>query len=373
MGVSRSRVKKYLRNAQQTYKYAKVAHGVYKKWAKQQKKSRKSSKSKTKTKTSANPLVNKPIMAPDNGLSFSACKIKYPAMKGYMAVKRNTNQDVWSSTHRFYKTSPIGQQAAFSLYDHLNSTISANKPGLLTDNHFERLMEDCVRTTTAQQDYYGITLHDDPLLWLDYMEVETIFTNQSPGLVILTLFDCVCRDAKAIDPYNDWNSGIQQAEGSGTLNDPTDPTIYGGLPYEAKLFNSRWRIKKTTMIELPTGRSHRHIMRFDYHGRLPMTEVRSSEGQTYKGITQNLLAVIRGIPVDNTNAYAPVAGSEVSTDQVKVIGVSTNRCYTRLSSAKQKKVYREQGLPLTGGMGAAYIQSENAQQVVNSYTVGNWG
>lgn len=207
-------------------------------------------------------------------------------------------------------------------------------------------------------------------LWLDRFEASTLFTNQGPGALVITVFDVIARKTSSTLPRTDWDQGINMEEGM----DSSDPITLGAKPTDSKYFNSNWKITKTTKIELPTGRSHEHKYKFDYKGKLPISDTWNSASTfaNLPGITHNQMIVMHGMPTDNTNSYTQIAGSEVSVDQTKVVGICTYSFYTRFRTRKTPKITGNTTLPLTATMGAAYIQSENDQSVVNSFTATNF-
>lgn len=331
------------------------------------------SNTQTKTKRKRKTQSVKPIGA---GTSNSYNVVKYKPMKGYKNLRQDTMQDVWRISNRFYFTSLMGSQGAHQLWDWESvapgSLTTQTRNGILTRQHVNELMAKCVRTRFEINDaFVPETASSIAELWLDRFDCTTLFTNQSPGSVVITIYDCIARKQGSTLPRTDWDQGINMEEGQ----DVSDPTALGSKPTDSKYFNANWKISKITKIELATGRSHEHTYKFSYHGKLPIATTWNAltAYTNLAGLTHNQMIVMHGMPIDNTNAYAQVGGSEVSIDQTKIVGVSNYNFYTRMRLKKQPKIYGSSVLPTTAQMGAAYIQSENDQSVINSFIATNFG
>lgn len=317
------------------------------------------------------------VKSPGTGLSYSTSRLVYPRMKKLNTILKITApQDVYRISDRFYYTSLIGQQGAHNLWNWTANGITGANDGLLTHEHITDLMARCVRTDSGSEAYLGLkTGAQDRQIWLDKLHVKTLYTNCGQGTVVMYLFDCIAKDAKATIPRTDWDLGIDMAEGNAAWADATNAGAFGSMPTENTYFNKMWKIIKTVRVEIHSGGSHQHEFTFSYNGLLPLIEQQAGISNTarHKGVTVNQLMIMHGMPVDNTNAFAAIGTSEVSIDQAKIVGVTTHTAYARIVTRKPTKYYATNGLPTSGTMVNAFIQSEKAQTVLNSFAPTNWG
>lgn len=342
-------------------------------WLAKPKLKTKSAKSRTKTKTKTRKFQNVPSVS--TGLSYSKCLVKYKQMKGFATATKTAARDVFRVSDRFYATSLIGQQGAHNIYHQIPNGIVADNTGLLTLEHLKNLMAQCVRLDVNTENTFGVTPgKSNQKLWLDKLEVKTLYTNQGPGTVVMYIYDCIANSDRSSTPRVDWDVGLDDAEGTGVYTDSSTSANFGGRPTEMPFFNRCWKIKKISRIELHTGGSHQHTFTFNYNGLLPSQALLDDVGSNnIRGITCNQLLITHGVPVDNTNAFALNAGSsDVSIDQTKVVGTTTATAYTRLITSKPRKVYAINQLPPSNVMLNAFIQSEKDQTILNSFTTTNF-
>lgn len=372
----RKRFNKYLRGAART---AQVGFKLYSDARNKRRRSNYPVAQRTRKRTKQNNSYTRTkkktqiVQAIGSGTSNSMNIVRYKPMKGYNNLKQDTMQDVWRISNRFYFTSLVGQQGAHQLWDWevapIGSLLTQTRNGILTRLHVNDLMAKCVRTRLEVLDtFLPEATNSIAELWLDRFDCSTMFTNQGPGSVVITIYDCIARKQTSTLPRTDWDQGINMEDGI----DQSDPTALGAKPTDSKYFNAHWKITKRTKIELATGRSHEHTYKFSYNGKLPLLSTWNSNFLNLPGLTHNQMIVMHGMPVDNTNAYTQAGASEVSLDQTKIVGVSNYNFYTRFRTKKQPKIWGNTVLPTTGAMGAAFIQSENDQTVLNSFLTTNF-
>lgn len=310
------------------------------------------------------------------GMSFSRCVVKYPQMKGFTGALKMAPTDIYRISDRFYYTSLVGEQGAHNLYHYVANGVVPAHTGVLTVQHIQTLIARMVRTSGDAESTFGSKIGASlQRIWLNKMTVNTMYTNQGPGTMVMYIYDCIANSAKATLPRTDWDIGIDQAEGNSAWQDVSSGANFGSRPQENEYFNKMWKVKKVSRIELHTGGSHQHNFSFSYNGLLPIEEVgdRPITNNAIKGVTCNQLLIIHGTPVDNTNAFALNTGSsEVSIDQTKVVGTTTCTVYTKMLSSKAKKIYSTNQLPDSAALVAAFVQSEKDQAIVNSFITTNF-
>lgn len=155
---------------------------------------------------------------------------------------------------------------------------------------------------------------------LEYIEGETIFANASVFTTNCTIYDVIARrdlpNGNCADPISAWVSGIT-AESGGGANFAT----VGAEPFQSETFNQYYKVCGKTKIDLPSGGTHRHVIRWRpnkiLHNEVFTNSVYSGGGSNAGGvmdITVFSCVIFHGQPAHDSVTIGNVTISAASLD-----------------------------------------------------------
>jgi hypothetical protein len=164
---------------------------------------------------------------------------------------------------------------------------------------------------------------------------EYTFTNSTTAGVDLEIYDLVLKrdipitnvitvgvNPTSLDyplapsPVDYWEQGVQASHGTRI---PTLPQykIVGSTPFDSIFFKDYFKVVKRSMVQLQQGASHRHCINLSPHKLVDNTMYNQGDVSGYRGLTQYVLYVARGLPVAVPDSPT-VTTSEVRIDAVQV-------------------------------------------------------
>jgi len=194
--------------------------------------------------------------------------------------------------------------------------------------------------------------------------------NQSPGHVTIIAYDCIAKTTEGTftDPSSVWTTGAPLEAG----NDSNQWYHIKNDPRKNKLFNMKWRVAKTTRINLSAGGVHKHTFVFkpnrviDYQYSLTY--------QMIRGITACTMLVAYGSLADDSNAPTFAGNSSsagICVTKVKIAGIQTVQYVSRILSVTPKHTVYSHGLNTTA-TNQYQVEDEDAE-VKNFATNTNYG
>lgn len=242
-------------------------------------------------------------------------------MKGYSTL--NAPRDVHREVKSGFILSNTGEQGIKDL-------------GYMGRNSDWALIYDkSLRTTTNVINLNPMgSSSNDQKLWIDGQRSEYLFTNQSPGMVELTIYDVLCKRQGTLYPAQSWQDGLTDAGGTDVVAEQKE--MPGAIPTNSKSFNNNWRIIRTSKVFLTTGGHHKHVQKHYVNGIYQMSDGFGLPANTVMpGYTMYCLGVLKGMPADT--AASSGAGT-VTVAPAKVVYTHNILAYTRILSLKSRHI-----------------------------------
>jgi len=172
---------------------------------------------------------------------------------------------------------------------------------------------------------------------LERIEQKVTYTNASSASCILDLYQIVVKqDNDLVSALTAWQDGVQMET---ALPAGTPPwAVLGIKPWHSQRFKEFFQVVKSYSINLSPGASHQHTSLITPN--VIMKEQRIRENNCYKGLTQFVLAVVKGVPVCD-DADVPRL---VSTAPIKIDLVTENNTKYRWITDVDTDLYITNGL-----------------------------
>lgn len=167
---------------------------------------------------------------------------------------------------------------------------------------------------------------------LERIEQKVTYTNASSASCILDLYQVVCKqDNDLVSALTAWQDGVIMET---SLPAGTPPwAVLGIKPWHSQRFKEFFAISKSYSINLSPGASHQHTVLLSPN--VIMKEQRIRENNCYKGLTNFVLAVVKGVPVCDDNDVPRL----VSTAPIKIDIVTENNTKYRWISDLDTDLY----------------------------------
>lgn len=160
---------------------------------------------------------------------------------------------------------------------------------------------------------------------LERLESKITYTNASSASAVLDIYQISCKaDNDLISALAAWQDGITMET---TLPAGTPPwAVLGIKPWHSQRFKEFFQVSKHYTVNMCAGSSHQHTTLLSPN--VILKEQRIRENNSYAGLTQFVLAVVKGVPVCD-DADLPRL---VSTAPIKIdIVAETNTKYRWIS------------------------------------------
>lgn len=315
-----------------------------------------SSRSKRATKSkpikSRAPRLTWKYVSNGTGMTTSRWTHKYKQMPGYTEARKLAVVDRLLRNKADCFLSETGRQAAYMLDSLLDSTEILD------------IYNRAIRTTLP---YFNAadasTTARNKILWGCSFETEYLFTNHSPGCCVLDIYDIICKKESAAlyTPILLWQAGLDQQQGTGAV-----PTYkyYGSRPQDSSAFNRVYKILRKTEVELHTGRSHKHVKKILYRGKLPYSTAYSlaPTNTNIEGVTHLTMIVFHGMVVGDKGEHA--VDEKISLDKCKLTYVATQRFSSMIVESKAQRLTMEDALDQD--LQNAFAQDPDGSGVYNS-------
>jgi hypothetical protein len=191
---------------------------------------------------------------------------------------------------------------------------------------------------------------------LEYVEGEILFANAAVFTTSCTIYDVIARrDLPTVncgDPNTAWFAGLQD-EGAGG----TGFTTVGAEPFQSELFNQYFKVHGKTKVDIPSGGTHRHVIRWRpnkvLHNEVMTNSVYSAGGSNAGGvadITVFTLIIFHGQPAHDSTTITSVTVSPASLDVIH----KTSMKYRYLQESSTDWT-RSNGLGTTFAVGAQVV------------------
>lgn len=157
---------------------------------------------------------------------------------------------------------------------------------------------------------------------LEYMEAELVMANASVYTTCITIYDVIARrDLATVSVRNPdacFNNGLL-GEGAGA----SGYAYVGAEPFQSEQFNQYYKVLGKTKFDLPSGGTHRHIVKFRpnkvLHNEVMANSVYGA-GSTNDGgiadLTVFSLVVMHGQPAHDSTTITSVTLSAASIDYI---------------------------------------------------------
>lgn len=167
---------------------------------------------------------------------------------------------------------------------------------------------------------------------LERIETKITYTNSSTASAILDIYQVVCKnDNDLSSALAAWSDGVNMET---TLPAGTPPVnVLGIKPWHSQRFKEFFAISKAYSVNLSAGASHQHHVLLTPNRIMKEQYVR--ENVNYAGLTQYVLAVVKGVPVCD-DAETPRL---VSTAPIKIDIVTENNTKYRWISDVDTDLY----------------------------------
>lgn len=160
----------------------------------------------------------------------------------------------------------------------------------------------------------GITVGEPGKIFLSGYQSDLMITNQDSGNCRVTLYDVVSRrDTQEIDLIDIWDDGLK--ENTGTSGNTRAVGNLNSTPFQSSEFCSKFKILKTTKIQMAAGQSHVHKVRIKYSTMLSRDVV--DDYQYYHGLSYCTIVVVHGMPYNAVTNQAEVATGDCAIDWVR--------------------------------------------------------
>ena len=284
------------------------------------------------------------------GISKSFAYTAYRPKRGL--ALNNARRDVWQKTDTANVTSLIGQQG------------SNNITEIFTGDYFDALTE-CMATSANMDALQPFAPGNDGMgaFYIEKITLRTTYTNAGPNMCKLTLYSLIAKDDEVPLPAQAWDDGLVNESGISSAQS----SFPGSSPLTVESFRRFWRHIKTDVIYLESGYSHEQVFCVAPKQLAPISKMKelTNIGQTVRGWSLAILAVVQGMPLSNQASAGPAV---VSLGKAKVVSVTTKRIVSRLLSLKSKKISQTNDLADQTTMVDAFAQNVTGDGVNNEIT-----
>jgi len=142
------------------------------------------------------------------------------------------------------------------------------------------------------------------------------------------------------DPVQYWNYGVCAAEGNAPSTVPAPYTIMGSTPFDSQFFKDHFRVKKRTIVMLPQGGCHRHVVNLAPNKLIDETLYNDGNLSGFGGLTMFTLVRARGLPVANLPDTGPGFTTTSGETQVNCIQVLRAK-YTYVQAQASQVFYTD--------------------------------
>lgn len=149
---------------------------------------------------------------------------------------------------------------------------------------------------------------------LERIENKIIYTNASSASAILDIYQISAKqDSDLSSALAAWQDGVTMET---TLPAGTPPwAVLGIKPWHSQRFKEFFKVVSHKVVNLAAGASHQHTTLLTPN--VIMKEQRIRENLNYRGLTQFVLAVVRGVPVcDDADVPRLVSTAPIQIDMV---------------------------------------------------------
>lgn len=149
---------------------------------------------------------------------------------------------------------------------------------------------------------------------LERIEQKVTYTNASSASCVLDLYQvAVKQDNDLVSALTAWQDGVIMET---SLPAGTPPwAVLGIKPWHSQRFKEFFKIVYSKSVNLAAGASHQHTTVLSPN--MIMKEQRVRENNCYKGLTQFVLAVVKGVPVcDDADVPRLVSTAPIQVDIV---------------------------------------------------------
>lgn len=167
---------------------------------------------------------------------------------------------------------------------------------------------------------------------LERIEQKVIYTNASSASAILDIYQISCKaDNDLVSALTAWQDGVTMET---SLPAGTPPwAVLGIKPWHSQRFKEFFQVSRHYTVNLAAGASHQHTTMLSPN--VILKEQRIRENNCYAGLTQFVLAVVKGVPVCD-DADVPRL---VSTAPIKIDIVTENNTKYRWISDTDTDLY----------------------------------
>lgn len=172
---------------------------------------------------------------------------------------------------------------------------------------------------------------------LERIEQKVTYTNASSASCVLDIYQvAVKQDNDLVSPLTAWQDGVTMET---LLPAGTPPwAVLGIKPWHSQRFSEFFKVVSHKIVNLAAGASHQHTTLLSPN--VIMKEQRIRENNMYKGLTQFVLAVVKGVPVCD-DADVPRL---VSTAPIQIDIVTENNTKYRWINDTDTDLYITNGL-----------------------------
>lgn len=149
---------------------------------------------------------------------------------------------------------------------------------------------------------------------LERIEQKVTYTNASSASATLDIYQVACKqDNDLVSALTAWQDGVTMET---SLPAGTPPwAVLGIKPWHSQRFKEFFKIVSHKVVNLAAGASHQHTTMLTPN--VILKEQRIRENNCYKGLTQFVLAVVKGVPVcDDADVPRLVSTAPIQVDIV---------------------------------------------------------
>lgn len=147
-------------------------------------------------------------------------------------------------------------------------------------------------------------------------DIQAVMTYTQPTLGSYTLLDT---------PDQYWKQGSLIDAGLAPATSPPNSTFLGSSPYDQQLFRDYFKQVKKTIVMLPQGACHRHLVTRKTNRVIDDAFLRQGAISGHKGLTTYTMFNVKGFPCGSAFADPPPGGVEVTTTAGQISVVNTYR------------------------------------------------
>jgi len=160
----------------------------------------------------------------------------------------------------------------------------------------------------------GVVSSESGKIYMQGMEGELMFTNQDSGNCKVTLYDVVCRrDTQESDLIDIWDDGLKENQGS--TGNTRSVNNLGTTPFESSEFCSKFKVLRTTNVQMCSGQSHTHKVRTKMGFMLSRDVV--DDFNYFHGVSFMTIMVVHSMPYNAITTQTQVAVGDAAISWVK--------------------------------------------------------